>query len=195
MPTIRIFIAIEIPDSIQTKIAQLQEELKQSGEHISWTKASNIHLTLKFLGDVEETLLPEMNNSLGLICSKQAAFSFTIKNLGFFPNTRRARVLWAGIFNPGQQLAELTKKVEECLIQFGFSKENRKFNPHLTIGRVKSPLRISFIEKIKGKSFFGGKITVGEIVVIKSDLKPTGAVYTPLVKIKLENTSLKEGRK
>jgi 2'-5' RNA ligase len=195
MSNLRTFIAIEIPDAIQTKIAQLQEELKPARESISWTKAHKIHLTLKFLGEVEETLLPDIIKEVTSVCTTQTPFDFEIKNMGCFPNPRRARVVWVGTDNPGQQLSTLAKNIEDCLIQFGFSKENRKFNPHLTIGRVKSPLGESFIETIKAKSFYGGRITAAEIAVIKSDLKPTGAVYTPLAILKLENTSLKEGRK
>lgn len=188
MPAIRTFIAIEIPDSVQTKIAQLQDELKQEREHISWPRAQNIHLTLKFLGDVEESLLPDIIKELTSVCTTQTPFDFEIKNLGCFPSFKRARVLWVGIDSPGQQLAGLAKKIEAGLIQFGFSKENRKFNPHLTIGRVRSPLSNNFVDKIKEISFFGGKITAEEVAAIKSDLKPTGAVYTPLARIKFENT-------
>lgn len=195
MPTIRTFIAVDIPGAVRSKIVKLQHELKQEREHISWAPAQNIHLTLKFLGDVEESILPHIIKELATVCAMQTPFDFEIKNLGFFPNPERARVLWVGIDSPGKHLAELAKKIESGLIQFGFSKENRKFNPHLTIGRVKSRLRNSFIEKVEEKFFFGGKIAAGEIAVIKSDLKPTGAIYTPLARIKLENISLKEGRK
>ena len=103
-------------------------------------------------------------------------------------------MIWVGIDDPREQVAALAKNIEECLIQFGFSKENRKFNPHLTIGRVKSSLRSSFIEKIRETHFNAGNVAAAEIAVIKSELKPAGAVYTPLARIKFGESSLKEGR-
>ena len=186
MPQIRSFIAIEIPEDIRNQIADVQEILKKEPERISWTKAANMHLTLKFLGDVEQNLIPDIGKTLNEISQTVKSFTFRINGLGAFPNLKRARVLWIGIENPGSELEDIAKKIEDSLIQFGFSKENRKFKPHLTLGRVKSQLSADFINKFNKISFEGGVVLVREIKLIKSDLKPTGAVYTPIQIVNLK---------
>jgi 2'-5' RNA ligase len=183
---IRTFIAIDIPDSIRQKIGIIQDELKKERGRVSWAKPGNIHLTLKFLGNVAENRITDVAEAVEKAVEPFESFNFFIKNLGTFPNVRRPRVLWVGIENPPAQLISLAQNIEEELHRIGFPKEKRRFSPHLTIGRVKSILSGEFIEKIKNLKFEGGEVEVKEIVVMKSDLKPTGAIYTPLHKIELK---------
>lgn len=186
MSKVRTFIAIEISDALRQKIAGVQEKLKKEKERVSWTKPGNIHVTLKFLGDVEENEINAIVEAVERAVGSFNSFILSVKNIGAFPNLRRPRVFWVGIENPPVQLTQIFEKIEDELNQIGFPKETRKFSPHLTIGRVRSPISDGFIEKFKKETFEGGKVRVEEIVVMKSDLKPTGAVYTPLKKVKLK---------
>lgn len=183
---IRTFIAIDLADAIRQNIAALQEELKRDREKISWTKPENIHLTLKFLGDADETKIDDIANILTAIASEYPPFSLNVSGLGMFPNFRRPRVLWVGLQNPPAALIEIAERIESGLAEIGFAKEARPFSPHLTIGRVKAQLSDRFIEKLKSRAFAGGLFDVKEILIIKSDLHPQGAVYTPLRKIALK---------
>ena len=182
---IRAFIAIEISNSVREKIANLQEELKKHKERISWTKPGNIHLTLKFLGDVEESKIKLIGESLTNATKEFQPFKFLVKNLGAFPNLRRPRVLWLGIENPTNELSEILNIIDKQLNLLGFPKKKR-FSPHLTIGRVKSQVSDQFIERFKISQFDGDEVKVEEIIFMKSQLHSKGAIYTPLKKLRLE---------
>lgn len=180
MSKLRTFIAIELPDALKQQLTAIQQELKPLRERISWSKPDNIHLTIKFLGDVESEMVAIVAGALTEIAEKQRSFEFTVKGLGGFPSIRRPRVLWAGVDDRSKELANLAKKIDDELIHFGFSRENRKFAPHLTLGRVKAPPGNSFIQTFQQLNFDGGSVVVNQIVLFKSDLKPSGATYTPL---------------
>lgn len=184
MPKVRTFIAIEIPDSLSEQIADLQEQLKKHNERIKWTRPESIHLTLKFLGDVEENRIDDLAQKLQEGASQFQTFKCPIKNVGAFPNPRRPRVVWVGMEDTDGTLVRLAQNVDDALNSLGFSKENRKFKPHLTIGRVKAAVSRAFTESIQNTEFQSDPIEISEIVIMRSDLKPTGAVYTPLNKIK-----------
>ncbi len=183
---IRAFIAIAISESVREKIAGLQENLKKHQERISWTKPGNIHLTLKFLGDIEESKIKLIGESLTTAIKEFQPFKFWVNNLGAFPNLMRPRILWVNIDNPGNELSEIQNSIEEQLNQLGFPKEKKRFNPHLTIGRVKLQVSDQFIERFKTVKFDGDEVKVEEIIFMKSKLDPKGAIYTPLKKLRLE---------
>lgn len=189
MSKLRTFVAIEIPNNVKEQIAAVQSELKRHGDRVSWVKSTNIHLTLKFLGDVEESLIDSIGKKIQTAAEKSAPFSGEIAELGAFPNLRRARVLWAGVNGAEIELTDLVRNLENELKDIGFPKEKRKFNPHMTIGRVKSPLSPHFIARIKQLEFNAGVLEGREIVFMRSDLKPTGAVYIPLSKARLRAKS------
>ena len=185
MEKIRSFIAIEISKSVLNKIASLQEELKKYDERIGWTKPDNIHLTLRFLGDVEENKVQAIEGVLAKTAKEFQPFKFLVKELGAFPNLRQSRVLWLGIENPTNELKDLHDKVEKQLNELGFPKEKKRFNPHLTIGRVKSALSDEFMERFKTARFQENEVKVEQIILMKSELHPKGAIYTPLEKARL----------
>ncbi len=177
---IRSFIAIEIPDFIRSQIAGLQDEMRRFHAHVSWVNSRNIHVTLKFLGDIQESLVPQIGDVLGEISSRARPFEITIENLGFFPNARRPRVLWVGVTDP-QQLERLFREIEDGLSRLGFAREKRGFTPHLTIGRVRNPGRIrEVVGQMQTLSFQPGSFEAEAVSLIKSTLKPTGAVYESL---------------
>lgn len=185
---IRTFIAIEIPAAVQNRIAELQDTLGEEGQRISWIKPRNIHLTLKFLGDTPEKQIEAIGSALERTLARSGQFEFAVRGLSAFPNLRRARVLWVGVEKSGDEFARLAKNINDELIQFGFAEENRKFTPHLTLGRVKSQLSQTFITAFKGIEFVGGKVVAQEVTVMRSDLRPAGAVYTPLKRMALADS-------
>jgi 2'-5' RNA ligase len=187
MPKLRTFIAIEIPDETKGRIAQVQLELKTYRERISWVKPGNLHLTLKFLGDVEEGQLDGIGRGMETTAKNAAPFTLAFRDLGVFPNLRSARVLWVGAIENSGMLIKLVQSVESEMDHLGFPKENRKFSPHLTIGRIKARPSEKFLSRIGQFEFEGGEVEVKQIHLMKSDLRPTGAVYTDLKQIELES--------
>lgn len=188
MEQIRTFIAIEIPASIQKQIALLQNRLKSMGDGISWVKTDNIHLTLKFLGDVSLELMQQVIEATKKAGVAIKPFDLEIKGTGFFPDSKRPRVLWVGCEENSGNLLKIHQNLDTFLSVLGFEKELRKFSPHLTIGRVKDQRKLGEIPHLLPQiSFKTEKFIVSEIIVMKSQLHPAGSIYTPLVKIKLEN--------
>jgi len=184
---IRTFICIELPEGLKKKIGEIQAQLKHYSAGISWVRPQNIHLTLKFLGDVEEQRLPDLATAMGEIAARYSRFTLIPEGPGVFPHARSPRVFWLGIREDTGTLAHLQEEIEERLEELGFAREKRAFRPHLTIGRVR-PYR-------KPKELTPAFLTIGfaadpfevdHITLMRSDLKPTGAVYTPLRVINLQ---------
>jgi len=188
MAKIRTFIAIELPNEIRNKIGELQNSLKKFGGRVSWTKPGNIHLTLKFLGDTDENLIDEITSQLKESVASIKPIQITVRSVGTFPNFKNPRVIWVGAESEQNRLAELAGKIEDCVEPFGFKKENRPFSAHLTLGRVKDVKGIQpVLDKLKDQeNFEAGSFQAAEFLLIKSELKPTGAIYTSLRKIIFE---------
>jgi len=186
MPSIRAFVAIEMDAAIRRAIAALQDELRTATEKIRWTKPGNIHLTLKFLGDVDAQRVDRVAERLQRAVAQREPFSFSVKGLGVFPTAKRPRVLWAGVHTDADDLRGLAAAIEEHLQPLGFAKEKRAFKPHLTLARVREPLRPQFVERFLATPFNAVTQHVEEIVLMQSELHPQGARYTPLAKYRLQ---------
>lgn len=188
MAKIRTFIAIDIPAAQREQIAQLQATLRRVGGRISWTRPEGIHLTLKFLGDVDQAQIPAVAEAVTRASRQVAPFEVGIAGVGAFPNFRQPRVLWVGIEEPTGRLKALARAIEEELRPLGFPPEVRDFSPHLTLGRVKDPRGVeSVVRALQQANFAGGTFVANEVRVMKSDLKPTGAEYTALHHIALSS--------
>jgi 2'-5' RNA ligase len=182
----RTFIAVELPENIKKKIEELQAPLKRTNAFVSWVKPENIHITLKFLGEVPEEKINEVFSATEAALKETKKFKMNLKGTGAFPDFRRPRVIWIGTGKGGEELSNMSTKIEEEMEKIGFPKENRKFSPHFTIGRVKSPKGIEkLMELVKSTDFETEDIEVNEVTVMKSQLHPAGAIYTPLKKIPL----------
>jgi len=184
---LRSFIAIELPEEVKSSLEGIQQSLKTSGADVRWVKTDNIHLTLKFLGDIDEEILTGIIHVLQGTCRNQKVISIEISGIGTFPVKRSPRVLWTGIKDNGE-LIKLHSEIEKGMASLGFDPEKRAFSPHLTLGRFRSSRgRGSLLEKIKTithESF--GQFDVRFIYLIKSDLKPSGAVYSRIAEFPLE---------
>jgi 2'-5' RNA ligase len=188
MPDIRTFICFEIPVPVKEQIVKLQNELKSLGRGVRWVNPDGIHLTLKFLGDVPEKEIDKIAEAVKSSVKRFSPITIKIVNAGAFPDFKRPRVIWIGVEEPTGQLGEIHKVIEQELEKLGYERENRKFSPHLTLGRVKSNDGIEKISnKLSNMEINFGEFTAVEIIIMKSELKPSGAVYTSLFKIKLLN--------
>ena len=182
----RNFIAVELTEELKKKIEEVQISLKKINANVGWVKPGNVHATLKFLGEIPEDKIEKVFEATKKALEGIKGFKLSLKDLGCFPNFRRPRVIWIGVEKGKEELALMQKKIEAEMERIGFPKEDREFSPHLTIGRVKSPQNIEKLsELIKITNFQTEEIEVKEVVVMKSQLHPAGAIYTPLKKIVL----------
>jgi 2'-5' RNA ligase len=181
---LRCFVAIEIPEPIKRDIGELLEILKKYNVDVKWIRHENLHLTLKFLGNTPEDLLPKIKESLLNIVLSYEPFDIKIYTTGVFPNKKYPRVIWVGVEDSGI-LTKLKKDIENSMVLLGYQKEDREFNPHLTLGRVRSQKGIvnliNELDNFKDRDF--GGINVESIKLMKSELKPKGAEYSCLDEI------------
>ena len=183
---LRSFIAVEIPSEIQDTIAQHLASLQKALPRplIRWVAPQNVHLTLKFLGDVSPINLETMAEALRIEANAHRSFSMLVGGIGAFPNSRRARVIWIGLEAP-PSLSVLQHGVEAAAATLGYSAEDRPFSPHLTVGRVGQSATVADLHKVhtalEGTKIGSlGQVWVEAIHIFKSDLRPGGSVYTPL---------------
>jgi 2'-5' RNA ligase len=179
---LRCFIAIDIPDPIREEIGAFIHTLKKYDADVKWVPPENLHLTLKFLGSTSETLLPGLLDSLSAVVVPYKPFCIRIEDTGFFPGRKNPRICWIGMEENTGMLKSIHADVENAAKRLGFSSEDREFNPHLTIGRVRSRRgMIAVMNELadcKGRVF--GSVMVERIKIMKSELKPKGAEYTCL---------------
>lgn len=184
---IRTFIAAEIPSRIREALSRDMVFLKSAAPLVKWVKPDNLHLTLRFLGDVKENDLEELFDALADAVASQPAFPLLIRGIGAFPNWRHPRVVWAGCAEGAEEAASLAASVESACVSLGYEKEKRPFRPHLTLGRVKQPADALGLESVAqgfcDKEF--GYLDIDAVVVFMSSLRRTGPVYSPMARIPL----------
>ncbi len=178
----RTFIALEMQKEIKDQLARIQSNLKAAGADVKWVETQNIHLTLKFLGEVSEDRIKEVKSTLDEIAKQTKPFEISVKDVGAFPKASFPRVIWAGIDNGKAESEQLANLLEDNLENMGFERESRPFRTHLTIGRVKSPKnKEALIEKLLSTKIEKPLIQkVNSVVLFKSDLRPTGPIYSKL---------------
>ena len=179
---IRTFIAIELPEKILTPIRQVQGHLRDYGFKIRWVPPTNIHLTLKFLGDIDASEIEKIGQTILKSVEAYEPLSLGAKGIGVFPGLKNPRVVWVGVFGMVDPLTKLHQSLQENLELVGFPKEKRRFKTHLTLGRIKSKVPrgrlLDAIQKYQG--FQTEAFVADRITLFKSDLKPSGAIYTRL---------------
>lgn len=173
----RTFIAVEIPKEKREIVWRLIKSEKERGLPIKWVEFENLHITLKFLGEIDEKKKEELSPILSEISKKYKPFNVSLEGLGCFPSPRNPRVLWVGVGEGDKELIRIAKELENSLIRYGFKKEERKFHPHLTIGRIKTFCKVDDIleRPIKTDSFL-----ITSLILFKSTLKPEGPIYDEL---------------
>ena len=191
MQMIRAFIAVDLPAELQARLVEVITLFKShlSGIPIRWVHSGNIHLTLKFLGDVSAPNLEILKKMLQGDAEQYAAFEMSIGGAGAFPSSHKPHVIWVGIEAP-PALYNLQNSIDTQTAKLGYPKEDRSFSPHLTLGRVARHASFTDLQKI-GKVLeqtrvgFLGIAPVTEVCLYKSDLTPDGSVYTKLYSVPL----------
>jgi 2'-5' RNA ligase len=183
----RSFIAIELENSIKVELEHLIRKLQDDGlgdPSIKWVKPKNMHLTLKFLGDVDDQAVLPLCNKISDLAGHFDPFEMEISGLGCFPAAGPARVLWCGITQGGEDLQALAEAVDIGANELGFDRDGKRFHPHLTLARIKSSksghaIR-EYLENAKESVRIRGRQTVSSIALIDSDLTRSGPIYTPM---------------
>ena len=181
---LRCFISIEIPETIKISVLDIIDRLRQSGADVKWASDENIHITLQFLGETDEALVPAIKGALDKILATYSPFYIKIAEVGCFPDGRRPRVIWVGM-EESQTMIKLHKDIVTEMVKFGYKKEERGFTPHITVGRVKSNRYLGELtrklDEIRSARFSG--FEVQDIRLMKSELQPSGAKHYCLAEI------------
>jgi len=182
---IRAFIAVNLAAPVIEEIAKVRSALQEAQGDIRWTRVEGLHLTLKFLGDIARGQAEPILAALQVALGERPALRVQAQGLGAFPNLKRPRVLWVGL--SGEGLKELSEAVETALMPLDFPPEEREFTPHLTLGRVRS-LRgwervLAAVKEYEHVRF--GESTVHQVTLYQSELRPDGAIYSPLGSVPL----------
>ena len=180
---IRVFIAIPLPREVIDRACELQARLRDAGLGMRWVRPAAIHLTLKFLGDIDRTRIAGIDDAIAATAGAVGPLNLAAKGLGVFPGVRKARVLWMGIAGQTPLLVEAHRHLEAQMAPLGFPPEKRRFSAHLTLARAKGRLDphwlVRQLETVGG--FEAVPFVAREIVLFRSELRPDGAVYTRLV--------------
>jgi 2'-5' RNA ligase len=184
----RTFVAVKIDPAVGEKTAEIIRALQAVPADVKWVEPSNLHLTLKFLGDVESADIHRVCQTVEQALADQAAFEFEIRGAGAFPNARRPRTFWLGAGEGEREMVAVAKLLEKKLQKLGFRREERRFQPHLTIGRLRRGARTGeeFCELLEQYADVEvGRFLVDEITVFSSTLTPSGPIYDPLARTSL----------
>lgn len=201
----RAFLAVELSEDLRRQMVLIQSDLKSHltselprAVRISWMQPASIHLTIKFLGDMDEQLIEPLREALAEAFKGQRAIPIPLERLGAFPSLQSPRVLWVGASERWEQgeeakrLATLHQTVEACGESFSFASESRPLSPHLTLARVKAGWR-EFGQALAKSGVLGRPLSldalaVESVVLVKSELRPTGSVYTKLWEVSLKQS-------
>ncbi len=188
MKVIRTFVAVLIAEDLKQKIAEVQGEVKKLAPDVKWVAPENLHVTLKFLGDVREDEIASLSAVVEDAVRGYPTFELSVSGLGAFPSPARARVVWVGIQNGAEKLIELASVVDDALAGAGFEKESKAFKSHITIGRVKTERNLDklakAVEEVDASSL--GTQQVKSVVIMQSELMREGPIYSPLSVIALQ---------
>jgi 2'-5' RNA ligase len=177
---LRLFLAIDIPNSAREKITEAQSFFRTLNLDAVWVKPANVHLTVKFLGDTPSDLIPAIKERIAEIAKSSPPFSVTLGKVGVFPNVSRPRVLWVGLEDREDHLNSLKIRVEKEMASLGFPPDKQKPVHHLTLGRIKSGKNKERLKKAlqSAQSIEMAPFEVSSVQLIKSELSPKGSIYS-----------------
>jgi len=185
----RTFIALNLSDETKEELSRIQEELKKADAGVKWSKPHNIHITLKFLGEIDEAKASEIKTALDGISEEYKPFDISLFKLGAFPSLNQLRVLWVGIDKGCSEVDRIAESTEKSLEKIGFLREARPFSAHLTLGRVKSGRnKASLKEKLSSIEVEPKSSRIDNITLYQSTLTQKGPIYTPLHVAKFTGT-------
>lgn len=178
----RTFIAVELTEDVRRALREVQARLRAGGADVKWVEEENLHLTVKFLGEVQDERLPDVITATRLAVAPLMTFAISIGGIGAFPSMSRPRVVWVGVQSGSESFKTLMERVETAMDRIGFPREGRAPQPHVTLGRVRDPRRLKRLpELLKAESPETlGTITVEKLTLMASALGPRGPRYTPI---------------
>ncbi len=194
---IRAFVAVELDASLRQVLGKVQAQVRSRlhqtlnpDVRIQWIRPESVHLTLKFLGDIPEECVPDIQTALTRVASGHVRFTVQAKGLGVFPDVRAPRVLWIGLTAHVDALKRLAADVETALDAIGFPPEAKQFHPHLTLARIKEQPRavgrVLAVGRLLEQAAAAGAVPISAIALMKSELKPSGSLYTQLCEVSLK---------
>jgi len=186
--TVRTFVAVEINDAIRARAGELIELLRGSGGDVKWVETQNLHLTLKFLGDVPSRNIPRVCDAVAGGAAEVEPFFVEVCGAGAFPTAGRPRTVWLGVGDGLEEMIALHDRIQSPLKKLGFRPEHRRFHPHLTIGRVRrgGPGVADLGQLIKQQADFpAGRLQVSKVTVFSSQLERAGPIYAALSRANL----------
>lgn len=189
---VRTFVALELSPPLKAGILRLAETLARKGVRASWARDATLHLTLKFAGDVAEADIPDVVEAIGRAALRCRPFAFETRGVGAFPSPRRPRVIWVGVV-PVVALFDLQGDVERELAALGVQREERRWSPHITVGRIRDPEDTGDLETTLAVLRCPEEtVAVSDVLVMKSMLSPSGAIHELIARVPL-NTSPPDG--
>ncbi len=176
----RLFVAVPVPEYVQKALSMLLKEAFPFPVEASWSKPEQLHITLKFLGQIDEKRLEEIQESLAGVAQQASRFELHLSGLGVFPPQGKPKTLWAGIDQGIKPLRELASQIAAILVPFGFPMEERVYTPHITLARLRnqSNMDILHVPLVKYKNTFIGSLHVSSFLLLNSRLTSSGAEYT-----------------
>lgn len=187
MSIVRTFIAVEVSAGVQSRALALIERLRSADANVRWVEPEAMHLTLKFLGDIDLTATAEVCRAVARAVEPVEPFELNVSGAGAFPGVERPRTVWLGARDGAPQLVDLAERVDTALIPLKFKPERRPYHPHLTLGRVRGSKNLPALSEaiIAAANFEAGVIAIDELVVFASHLERGGPHYEPLGHIPL----------
>jgi len=177
----RLFIALPLTRQVEDELGRLKILLEQKGGQVKWVAPKNIHLTVRFLGDTDERLVPQIIEKMDAVSARFQPVDTVIDGLGGFPTISRPRVIWVGIGREVETLSELAAQMERGMQQLGFEREKKGFKSHLTLGRVRRPQGLDqLVDFLKEYRLEPIPIQFDRLCLFKSTLTPSGPIYERL---------------
>jgi 2'-5' RNA ligase len=184
--TLRCFVAVLLPEPVRARVDAAAAALRQRASGVSWVRVDNFHLTLRFLGAIDEAAAERARAALGDAAAATAPFAVTLGGFGGFPSARAARVLWVGLEAGSAPLATLHARVEQALAARGVPPEGRAFHAHVTLGRARDPRGLRGLDDALAAATGPlGETRVDALHLMRSDLHPAGARYGVLARVPL----------
>jgi RNA 2',3'-cyclic 3'-phosphodiesterase len=183
MPRLRTFIALDLGKPIRDRLVGLQEKLAADTSEVKWVEPDNLHVTLLFLGEVDQREIIDVCRAVERVAAELPAYPLTVGGVGCFPNARRPRILWAGVSAGAAETVTLHDALEQPLLELGcYRREQRKFTPHVTLGRIRGERSVDGLDKViaKHEAWHVGETTIAEVHVMSSELTRDGPKYTVL---------------
>ena len=190
MQKIRLFWAVNLPLNTRTKLCYIEDRLREAGADARWVEEDNLHVTVKFLGDTDPGRVARITESVSGRLSGLGKFRLEPEGMGFFPGAHSPRVLWVGLGGDVGALGKVALAVEDAMEELGYPREGRRFTPHLTLARIRSPRnaeRLAALVRAEAAGIAGlGVIDVHTVDLMSSTLTGSGPVYRPIARVKLD---------